>query len=396
MKKTVIALALSVAAVMGANAQKQEGLALTPPMGWNSWNKFHTDINEQLIKEIADAMVETGLRDAGYIYVNLDDAWHGKRDAQGFIHGDSVKFPSGMKALGDYLHSKGFKFGVYSDAGYQTCALYPGSRGHEFQDAYTYSQWGVDYLKYDWDRALNDAEGSYTLMRDMLYQTGRPIVFGICEWGENNTLDWAPRTGHLWRTGGDIGCWFDESPCHEKTILWVIENNNKAREYAGPDHWNDPDNLEVGNGMTVNQDRAHFSIWCMMASPLILGNDVRNMSQETLDIVKNAEAIAIDQDELGIQGLRYKVENGVQYWFKPLMNGDWAVCFFNTNKVPAKIDVDWNDFDFVDPLSKRSTGFKETTYAIRNIWTGKADGKTDRTRSLVIPAEDVVMYRLIR
>ncbi|WP_289713203.1 glycoside hydrolase family 27 protein [uncultured Muribaculum sp.] len=398
MKKSIIALAMTVAAIMPATAQKQEGLVMTPPMGWNSWNKFHTDIDEEKIKGIVDALVETGLRDAGYIYVNLDDAWHGKRDSLGWIQCDPVRFPSGMKALADYVHSKGMKFGVYSDAGEQTCAMYPGSRGHEYQDAIQYAKWGVDYLKFDWFRQdLVGAEGAYTLMRDALYSTGRPIVFSICEWGENGTRKWAPRTGHLWRTGGDIGAYFSESPCHEKPILWCIENNNTYRECAGPNAWNDPDNLEVGNGMSINQDRAHFSLWCMMAAPLILGNDVRNMTPEVLAIVSNREAIAIDQDSLGIQGLRVKNENGLQYWFKPLMNDDWAFCVLNTNKIPAQITLDWSkDFNFTDELSRRSTDFSNITYGIRNIWTGKNDGKTDKARTITVPGEDVVMYRLIR
>ena len=234
-------------------------------------------------------------------------------------------------------------------------------------------------------------------MRDALYSTGRPIVFSICEWGENGTRKWAPRTEHLWRTGGDIGAYFSESPCHEKPILWCIENNNTYRECAGPNAWNDPDNLEVGNGMSINQDRAHFSLWCMMAAPLILGNDVRNMTPEVLAIVSNREAIAIDQDSLGIQGLRVKNENGLQYWFKPLMNGDWAFCVLNTNKIPAQITLDWSkDFNFTDELSRRSTDFSNITYGIRNIWTGKNDGKTDKARTITVPGEDVVMYRLIR
>ncbi len=396
MKKTIIALAL-LAATSGAMAQKTEGLVMTPPMGWNSWNKFHTDIDEEKIRGVVDVLVESGLRDAGYIYVNLDDAWHGPRDEWGFITCNAKTFPSGMKALADYVHERGLKFGVYSDAGRLTCAGFPGGQGHEYQDALTYASWGVDYLKYDWDRAnIFRAEPAYTLMRDALYASGRPIVFSICEWGENETEKWAPAVGHLWRTGGDIGAYFDKSPCHEKSILEVIENNVKYREIAGPNRWNDPDNLEVGNGMTVNQDRAHFSIWCMMAAPLILGNDLREMTKETLDIVLNREAIAIDQDSLGVQGLRHKVADGVQYWLKPLMNGDWAMCMLNTNKVPANVTIDWAEFDVYDPVSRRSTGLKDIKYRVRDIWAHADAGRTDKPRRITIPAEDVVMWRLIR
>lgn len=397
-KSIIIAMTALTLASSASMAQKREGLAMTPPMGWSSWNKFNVDIDEEKIRGIADALVETGLRDCGYVYVNIDDAWHGERDSLGFIQCDPVKFPSGMKALSDYIHSKGLKFGIYSDAGYQTCAMYPGSRGHEFQDAMQYANWGVDYLKFDWFRQnIVLAEGAYELMRDALYATGRPIVFSICEWGENHSKNWAPRIGHLWRTGGDIGAYWDVSPCHEKPILDVIEHNMKYRDYAGPDHWADPDMLEVGNrDLTEGQNRAHFSMWCIMASPLILGNDLREVDDKTLAILKNREAIAIDQDSLGIMGKRVKYDKGIQYWFKPLMNGDWAVVVLNVNKVPAEVTLDWNEFDFYDELSKRATSFKDATYTIRNIWTAKNEGKTDKPRTITIPGEDCVMYRLIR
>jgi len=309
-KHFFLAFVLCMSSVFTINAQKYENLAMTPPMGWNSWNKFGGKINEELIKGIADQMVATGLRDAGYIYLNMDDCWHGPRDENGFITCDKDRFPSGIKALADYVHSKGLKLGIYSDAGRKTCAGLPGSFGHEYQDAIQYARWGVDYLKYDWCNNDNiNYLGAYTLMRDALRSAGRPIVFSLCEWGSNQPWKWAKEVGHLWRTTGDIGCKFEKVTAKRGqwsalSVLEIIDLEANIRDAAGPGHWNDPDMLEVGNGMTVSEDRAHFSMWCMLAAPLILGNDLRNMSVATEEIIKNAEVIAIDQDTLGIQALR--------------------------------------------------------------------------------------------
>ena len=266
-----------------ANAQKFAQLALTPPMGWNSWNKFACEVNEQIIRAAADAMVTNGMKDAGYQYINIDDCWQGARDAQGFIQADPAKFPSGIKALADYVHAKGLKLGIYSDVGYQTCGGHIASRGHEFQDALTYAQWGVDYLKYDWCNhdGLN-AEGAYTTMRDALHAAGHPIVFSLCEWGDNKPWRWARDVGHLWRTTTDIFPAFDAVLDHTNWQQWgvlrILDAQKPLREAAGPGHWNDPDMLEVGNGMSVNEDRAHFSLWCLLAAPLLSGNDLAHMS----------------------------------------------------------------------------------------------------------------------
>lgn len=400
MKKFLLLLVISsLFCWQDISAQKFEGLADTPPMGWNSWNKFACNINEKLIREIADAMVETGLRDMGYVYLNLDDYWHGQRDSLGFIQADPEKFPSGMKALADYVHSKGLKIGLYSDAGRSTCGGRPGSFGHEYQDALQYAKWGIDYLKYDWcDSEDINPVGAYNLMRDALHAAGRPIFFSMCEWGSSKPWKWAAETAHSWRTTGDIFNCFDcvdEHPGWKAYgVMQILDMQEGLREYAGPGHWNDPDMLEVGNGQTVNEDRAHFSMWCMLAAPLILGNDIRNMSQETKDIIMNKEVIAIDQDKAGIQGLKFLAENGLEFWFKPLENEAWAFCILNRTTEPKEYAIDWQKFNLYDDVAKRFTDFDSKIYEIRDLWGKKDVGNTKKGRTVVIPGHDVVLYRL--
>lgn len=387
-------------------AQTRESLSLTPQMGWSSWNKFQGNINEDIIKSIADAMVASGLKDAGYTYINIDDCWHGKRDADGFIQADPKHFPHGIKALADYVHSRGLKLGIYSDAGSETCAGRPGSLGHEYQDALQYARWEVDYLKYDWCNTTNvNAQGAYQLMRDALQAAGRPIFFSMCEWGDNHPWRWAKGIGDSWRIGPDIWCSFDSTrvfPTYiQCSVIDCINRNDSLRSYAGPGHWNDPDMLEVGNGLSANQDRAHFTMWCMMASPLILGNDVRNMSDETKAILTNRDLIAIDQDKLGVQGLRFLIREGLEYWFKPLSNGDWAMTIFNPTRQPLSCSLNWQDFNLTDEeVSKRSTAFDQNVYKIKNLWTGRMEGKTTLKskieRKVSVPAQDVITYRLIK
>ena len=387
-------------------AQTRESLSLTPQMGWSSWNNFQGNINEDIIKSIADAMVASGLKDAGYTYINIDDCWHGKRDADGFIQADPKHFPHGIKALADYVHSRGLKLGIYSDAGSETCAGRPGSLGHEYQDALQYARWGIDYLKYDWCNTTNvNAQGAYQLMRDALQASGRPIFFSMCEWGDNHPWRWAKGIGDSWRIGPDIWCSFDSTrvfPTYiQCSVIDCINRNDSLRSYAGPGHWNDPDMLEVGNGLSANQDRAHFTMWCMMASPLILGNDVRNMSDETKAILTNRDLIAINQDKLGVQGLRFLIREGLEYWFKPLSNGDWAMTIFNPTRQPLSCSLNWQDFNLTDEeVSKRSTAFDQNVYKIKNLWTGRMEGKTTLKskieRKVSVPAQDVITYRLIK
>jgi len=380
-------------------SQKFEGLALTPPMGWNSWNDFGCDVNEDKIKEVADALVESGMKDAGYEYIIIDDCWHGERDSLGFITANPEHFPSGIKALADYVHSKGLKFGIYSSAGYKTCAGRPASRGHEYQDAMKYAEWGVDYLKYDWCGTEGlKAEGAYMTMRDALYQAGRPIVFALCEWGNDNPWEWGANIGHLWRISGDIyncfDCEFDHGGWSSWGVLQILDMRKGIRKYAGPDHWNDPDMMEVGNGMSVNEDRAHFSMWAMLAAPLIAGNDLRTMSQETKDILTNKEVIAVDQDSLGIQGFKYKIMDSVEVYVKPLADGGLALCFLNRGKGSQNVEFDWSQNTITDDVFDKKYDFGATQYEIRDIWAHEKAGTTKKELKVTVPGHDVYMIRL--
>ncbi len=398
--KYTVLFAATLSFSLTATSQKWENLATTPPMGWSTWNTFAGNINQNTIKEIADAMISSGLADCGYNYLNIDDCWHGERDADGNIQCDPDKFPDGMKALADYIHSKGLKLGIYSDAGCMTCAGKPGSLGHEYQDALTYANWGIDYLKYDWCYTTDqNPVGSYRLMRDALRAAGRPILFSICEWGASQPWKWASDVGHLWRTTGDINATFDYSRNYGGnyeclSVLQILDKNEPLRQYAGPGHWNDPDMLEVGNGMTVNQDRAHFSLWCMMAAPLILGNDLRSMSDETKAIISNKDVIAIDQDPAGIQGWRFMVKDGIEYWFKPLAGDEWALCIFNRTNSSQNVRLDWARLKAYDDFTKRWFDPVNIKYNVKNLWTGKKEYATDKNREITIPEYDVALYRL--
>ncbi|MDD3202012.1 MAG: glycoside hydrolase family 27 protein [Bacteroidales bacterium] len=390
---------LALPVCFGAFAQKYDNIAKTPQMGWNSWNKFNCNINEQLVRETADTMVELGLVDAGYIYLNMDDCWHGERDSLGFITENKEKFPSGLKSLSDYLHSKGLKFGIYSDAGRKTCAGFPGSFGHEYQDAIRYAQWGVDYLKYDWCAAKDiNPKGAYALMRDALKSAGRPVLFSMCEWGSNQPWLWAENVGHSWRTTGDICASFAEDMVYDGwkalSVLSILDMQVELRQYAGPGHWNDPDMLEVGNGMSVSEDRAHFTMWCMLAAPLLLGNDLTNMTKETLEIITNREVIAIDQDTLGVQGLKFKDDGAVEYWFKPLAGGQWAFCILNRSNEEVTLSINWKEFNFTDELSGLSTAFDKVLYDYKDLWNSKNVGNTRSNISVTIGGHDVSVYRL--
>ena len=403
MKKVILlSITVNIAFATVALAQKFHGLALTPPMGWNSWNTFACNVDEVLIREAADAIVTSGMKDAGYQYVVIDDCWHGKRDSLGFIHPDPQRFPSGMKALADYIHSKGLKFGIYSCAGDQTCAGYPGSRGHEYQDAITYAQWGVDYLKYDWCNATGlNSVGAYTTMSEALHAAGRPIVFSLCEWGDTKPWEWAKEVGHLWRTTGDITDCFDCEVNHGSWSSWgilrTIEMRKGIRTAAGPDHWNDPDMMEVGKGMSQNEDRAHFSLWAMVAAPLMTGNDVRKMKKETIEILTNKEVIAVDQDSLGVQGLKYKDdEQGVEVWAKPLQGGDWAVCFLNRSEQKRTIEVEWSKIVIGDDVSKTTLNTNEAFFLVRDLWGKKNISDTKKKLLAVIATHDVLLVRLMK
>jgi alpha-galactosidase len=399
MKRTCFTVALTFF-IIAAFAQKFPGLADTPPMGWNTWNKFACDINEKLIRQAADEMVSSGLKDAGYAYIVIDDCWHGKRDSLGFIHPNPETFPSGMKALADYVHSKGLKLGIYSDAGNTTCGHRPGSRGHEYQDALTYASWGIDYLKYDWCDTDNiNPKGAYTTMRDALYNAKRPIVFSMCEWGNNKPWEWASDVGHLWRTTGDIyhcfDCKKDQGGWFSWGVLQILDMQDGLRKYAGPNHWNDPDMMEVGNGMSASEDRSHFSRWCMLAAPLFAGNDLAKMTPDTKTILTNKEAISIDQDKLGIQGFKFLSSDSVETWFKPLQNGDWALCFLNRGTISRNIDFDWAKHAVKDELFNHTLNTSKKIYKIRDVWKKKEIGTTKKPLKTTLPPHDVLMVRLI-
>jgi len=327
----------------------ENGLAKTPPMGWNSWNIFQGRIDDQTVRTMADAMITSGMRDAGYIYVNIDDTWQGVRDAQGNLPANH-KFPD-MKALADYVHSKGLKLGIYSGPGTRTCAGYPASLGHEEQDAKMFAAWGIDYLKYDWCSAgrmyKNEAlQPVYQKMGVALQATGRPIVYSLCEYGMGGVEKWGPQVGgNLWRTTGDIrDSW--------ESMIGNVEKQVPTAPYAGPGRWNDPDMLEIGNGkMTDDEYRTHMSLWALVASPLLAGNDIRTMSDVTKSILLNKEVIAIDQDALGKQAS--PVKNGdLETWVKPLADGSVAVGVVNMGSAAAQATVKAADLGFAGPVKK--------------------------------------------
>lgn len=383
------------------NAQKFEGLALTPPMGWNSWNTFQVNISDELVRGIADKMVSSGMRDAGYTYLVLDDGWMAnERDSvTGNLVPDPKKFPNGMKVLVDYVHSKGLKFGLYNCAGTKTCAGYPGTRGYEYQDARYYASLGIDYLKFDWCNTDGiNAKEAYTTMSKALKAAGRPIVFSLCEWGTNKPWLWAGNVGELWRTTGDISAIFDGYLDHgtwkQEGVMPIVDLQIGLRNYAGPGHWNDPDMLEVGNGMTVNEDRTHFSMWCMLAAPLIAGNDLRKMSKETESILTNKEVIAVNQDKLGIEGFKYSDRDSLEVWVKPLENDNWAVCFLNRSHAPVQVNFNWKNEIITDTLFKMTLNASQQTYKIRNLWTHTMQGDTQKPLTTMLPAHDVVVLRL--
>jgi len=369
--------------------QKFQDLVKTPPMGWNSWNYFGCEnINEEVIKETADAMVTSGMKDAGYEYINIDDCWQVGRDQEGRIIVDSIKFPGGMRQLADYIHSKGLKFGIYSDAGTHTCAGRPGSKNYEKQDAQSYAEWTVDYLKYDWCNTEGQyPQESYTAMRDAMYSAGRPIVFSICDWGYSKPWEWAGEVGHLWRTTLDITDRWDGARWGNH-LGWtvILEKQAGLEQYAGPGHWNDPDMLEVGNeGLTLNEARAHFTMWCMLAAPLITGNDLRNMSEEIKNILINKDLIAVNQDPIGKQGFKIYDEGNFEIWQKPLSGNDVAICLLNLENKEKEFYIDWSKIKIKDFSG---------SYEVKDLLLNKFLGYTDEAYSLKIPARDVLIFRL--
>jgi alpha-galactosidase len=360
-----------------------DGLALTPPMGFNNWNSTHcrAEFNESMVKGIADLFVAKGLKDAGYQYVNLDDCWAlPNRNADGKLVPDPARFPNGIKAVADYVHAKGLKLGIYTSAGTKTCSDvgFPGALGHEYSDAQQFADWGVDYLKYDnCNNQGVDAKLRYTTMRDALKATGRPIVYSLCEWGENKPWEWASDIGHLWRTTGDINdSW--------GSMLSILKQNLPLAPYAGPGHWNDPDMLEVGNGgMTDTEYRSHFSMWSVMAAPLLIGSDLRKASPATFDILDNKEVIAVDQDPLGKQGTVLSSEGGRWVVAKEMKDGSRAVALFNETGSAQHIAT-----------TARAVGLPAApAYTLRDLWQRRSYN-TAGAISATVPAHGTVLVRV--
>ncbi|OMO72159.1 Glycoside hydrolase, clan GH-D [Corchorus capsularis] len=316
------------------------GLGLTPPMGWNSWNHFGCDIEEKMIRETADAIVSTGLSKLGYEYVNLDDCWAEiSRDEKGYLMPKNSTFPSGIKALADYVHSKGLKLGIYSDAGYFTCSKrMPGSLGHEEQDAKTFAEWGIDYLKYD--NCHNDGSKPtvrYPVMTRALRKAGRPIFFSLCEWGDLHPAEWGYHVGNSWRTTNDIRDTWD-------SMISRADQNEIYASYARPGGWNDPDMLEIGNGgMTKDEYIVHFSLWAISKAPLLLGCDIRNMTKDTVEIITNKEVIAVNQDSYGVQAKKVRSQGDEETWAAPLSGDRIAVILLNKGPVRTSVTAHWDD-----------------------------------------------------
>ncbi len=359
----------------------------TPPMGWNSWNSFNMGINEKAIRRTADLMVSNGMKDAGYIYLNLDDGWQVSRDAKGEIVADPHAFPSGMKALGDYIHSKGLKYGIYTCAGEQTCGKRPGSKGHEKQDMATYASWGVDFIKVDWCFTEGlDSKTQYALFRDGIRESGRDMVLSLCNWGVDKPWLWGREMGQLWRATGDlVSCWDCKKDWGGMGVLPVLDLMVGLESYHGPNGWNDPDMLQVGNsGLTLEEARAHFSLWCVLAAPLLAGNDLTTMKPEVREILLNPEAIEVDQDPLGKQGSLVKdYKDGRQVWAKPLADGSWAVCLFNRGVKSAAVGVHWKDL-----------GFEGEKMKARDLWAHRDLGVFEEAYFTSLPSHGAALLRL--
>ena len=359
------------------------GLALTPPMGWNSWNHFGISIHDSIIRGIADAMVSSGLAKAGYEYIVIDDGWEGGRDENGNIIPNS-NFPD-MKELADYVHSRGLKLGIYSSPGPKTCGGYEGSYGDEDQDAMTFASWGIDYLKYDWCGAMRiygyskeNMQRVYQKMGIALLETKRPIVYSICQYGAENVWEWGSDAGgNLWRTTGDINDSWEQ-------ISQIGFSQNEMAPFARPGHWNDPDMLEVGNGdLTVEDNKAHFTLWCMLAAPLMAGNDLRNMSEQTISILTNKDLIAINQDKLGKQGQRIAKKDSVEVWSKPLIDNTVAIALFNRKNEPTEIGFSWDEL-----------GLLESPKSLYNVWLSEISDPSDEGISHFIPPHGVILLKI--
>ena len=374
---TTVAVLCGVSGTLLAQSMQ---LAATPPMGWNSWNHFACKVSDAVVRAAADAIASNGMKQAGYIYVNIDDCWQGKRNEKGIIQ-PNERFPD-MKALADYVHSKGLKLGIYSSPGPLTCAKYEGSYGHEEQDAQTYAGWGMDYLKYDWCSAAkvykpSEMPAVYKKMYDALKRAGHPIVYSLCQYGMEQVWEWGASVGgNLWRTTDDISDNY-ESMC------FIGFGQNGLQKFAGPGHWNDPDMLEVGNGkMTKDEYLTHMSLWCILAAPLLAGNDLSKMTQATLGILTNPEVVAVDQDPKGVEGHRISQAGPLEVWAKPLADGSQVVGLFNRGESMNPVSLDFRDIG----VSGSAT--------IRDLWGRKDLGSFQDHFTASVPKHGVVMIKV--
>ncbi len=359
------------------------GLAKTPPMGWNSWNKFAGRVDDAAVRGMADAMASNGMKEAGYQYINIDDTWEAGRDAQGNIT-TNKKFPD-MKALADYVHGKGLRIGIYSSPGPNTCAGYEGSYGHEKQDAQTYAAWGIDYLKYDWCGARNlytdqEMRALYQGMGDALLKAGRPILYSLCQYGRAEVWKWGADVGaNAWRTTGDIRDTWD-------SMTTIGFSQDELAPWAGPGRWNDPDMLEIGNGgMNDEEYKTHMSLWSILAAPLLAGNDLRNMPPAILEILTNREVIAVNQDKDGKQGRRITKSGDQEVWARPLFDGGQAIGLFSRGSTPAKITVKWSDL-----------GLKSAPARVKDLWAHSDLKLNGAEYSVTVPAHGVVLLRVAK
>ena len=360
----------------------RDGLAPTPPMGWNPWNRFQGKIDERLLIESAEALVESGLRDSGYRYVVTDDCWESpSRAPDGALVADPDRFPHGMRALADRVQALGLKLGIYTDAGTRTCQELPGSLGYEFRDARSFAEWGADYVKVDWCNTNGlGPRAVYAKWALAIHAARRPMVLSICEWGRSHPWEWAGGIGHLWRTSWDIqDTW--------ESLLAIVERQARLHPYAGPDHWNDPDMLEVGNGgMTDTEYRAQFSLWAVLAAPLMAGNDVREMRGEIRDLLTAPEVIAIDQDALGRQGRRVRAADAAEVWVRELERGARAVALFNRGDAAREIVAGWMELGWSDDVRA----------VVRDLWERREVGTFTEAFGAMVPPHAATLVRLER
>lgn len=371
--------------LIGSASAQKPVLAATPPLGWNTWYAFGCHVTEDEVKAAVDAMASNGMKTAGYEYISLDDCWEGPRDSGGHIQ-SNARFPD-MKALGDYIHSRGFKYGIYTSPGPKTCGGYPGSYGYEKEDAETYASWGVDLVKYDWCSARtvykpSEIEAAYQKMHDAIVSTGRPMVFSLCEYGIGAPWIWGPKIGaNLWRTTDDVSNRIDFQ--EYARMMFVGFGQEGLQQFAGPGHWNDPDFLQIGNqNLNLDEDKTQMSLWSLLAAPLFSSTDVTKLTQDQLAVLTNREVIAVDQDPKGIQGHRVSQSGPVQVWAKPLTGGRTAVGLINAGESPFSATVNFSDIGYSKPVH------------VRDLWEGKDLGVLKNSYTTIVPKHGVVLIEV--